>query len=296
MVGAYYPETLEEALKIRSERMVVPYAGGTDLMVQKNHEHPFLFLSAIKELTGIQLEGDKLIIGSATSYADLLKDGRIPEVLKEAIQGIAAPAIRNLGTIGGNICNASPAGDTLPVLYAMDAVLILESAQAVQATQAVQAVQAVQAEQTAQTLQTPQLSQSVRIEDFITGVKKTRLESTQLLTKIIIPIKDREHTYYKVGARKAQAISKLSFAGIHRVQEGVIQEIGIAFGAVGPMVVRSREIEEKIKGRHKTELDIDEILSEYGRLIKPIDDQRSTARYRKQICLNILHEYLTAGL
>ncbi len=80
------------------------------------------------------------------------------------------------------------------------------------------------------------------------------------------------------------------------MQEDVIQEISIAFGAVGPTVVRNREIEGKIKGRHKTELDIDNILNEYGRLIRPIDDQRSTARYRKQICLNILREYLTKGL
>ena len=269
MVDAFYPETLEEALNIRQEILVVPYAGGTDLMVQKDHEHPFLFLSGIKELTGLQIDGDKLVMGAAAPYADLLKDSRVPEILRKAIKGIAAPAIRNLGTMGGNICNASPAGDSLPVLYAMDAVLVLQSAQK---------------------------AQEIGIEEFITGVKKTRLEPDQLLTKIILPIGERGHTYYKIGARKAQAVSKLSFAGVHRIQEGVIREIGIAFGAVGPTVVRSREIEGKIKGRHKTELDIDDILNEYGKLIKPIDDQRSTARYRKQICLNILREYLAAGL
>jgi xanthine dehydrogenase FAD-binding subunit len=300
MVDAYYPGSLTEALKLREELSVIPYAGGTDLMVRKNHEAPFMYLRDIKELTCVEMEREtaseadpgveaetelcdeeglelttgmktsyRLVIGAAVTYADLLADSRIPEVLRDAIKGIAAPAIRNLGTLGGNICNASPAGDTLPVLYALDAKLILETTQG---------------------------EQAIPIEDFIVGVKKTTLQPTQLLTKIVIPIRENAYTYYKAGARKAQAIAKISFAGIHRVHEGIIRDVHIAFGAVGPTVLRSREIEENLVGLNKTELDVENIMKMYDKLMLPIDDQRSTARYRKKICLNLLREYLTSGL
>jgi CO/xanthine dehydrogenase FAD-binding subunit len=269
MVDAYYPQSLKEALQIGEETPVIPYAGGTDLMVRKRFDRPFLFLDGVRELREVRTEGDRLLIGAASTYAQLLRDGRIPEALREAMKGIAAPAIRNLGTIGGNICNASPAGDTLPVLYAMDAELVLASASR---------------------------TQTVKIEDFITGVKRTKLEPGQLLTKIVLPARDATYSYSKIGARKSLAISKLSFVGVHRIEDGVVREIGIAFGAVGPTVLRSREAEERIKGRRGQELDLDGILKEYGRLIRPIDDQRSTARYRRQICLNLLREYLTSGL
>jgi CO/xanthine dehydrogenase FAD-binding subunit len=265
MVEAYYPKTLREALEIRKERPAIPYAGGTDLMVLKNHEGPFLFLGGVGELKGVRREGDRLVIGAAGTIAELLSEEMLPEVLRKAMQGIAAPAIRNLGTIGGNVCNASPAGAPLPVLYAMDAELVLESASK---------------------------KETVRIEDFITGVKKTKLEGDQLLTQIVIPAGESAYSYKKIGARRALAISKLSFAGLHRVENGVIKEIAVAFGAVGPTVLRSREAEEKIKGKQIAEPDIEGILREYDGLIRPIDDQRSTALYRKRICLNLLREYL----
>ncbi len=269
MVEAYYPDTLKEALQIRSNTAVLPYAGGTDLMVRDHHDRPFLFLGRIEELRTIEQEGDRLIIGASCTYSDLLEDPRLPQGLRKAVQGVAAPAIRNLGTIGGNICNASPAGDILPMLYAMDAELILESSSE---------------------------KVTVPIGDFITGAKKTKLEDTQLLTAIEIRTDHDGFSYTKIGARKALAISKLVFAGVHQIRDGLIQNVGIAFGAVGPTVLRSRKIEREMIGHHWDDLDVEKIMGEYDELIQPIDDQRSTAAYRKKACLNLLKEYLTTSL
>ena len=269
MVDAYYPQSLQDALEIRKDHSVIPYAGGTDLMVRENHENPFLFIGGLEELQKIDTDGDRLVLGGACTYAELLKDSRLPEALRKAVEGVAAPAIRNLGTIGGNICNASPAGDTLPVLYAMNAEVVLESSSG---------------------------KETLRIEDFITGVKKTRLKETQLLTRILIPADHSGYSYTKMGARKSLAISKLVFAGVHQMDKGIIKDVGIAFGAVGPTILRSREAEQKIIGCSREELDIPSILREYEKLIHPIDDQRSTAEYRKKTCLNLLKEYLSTGL
>ncbi len=269
MVDAYFPRTLKEALEIRKDRPAIPYGGGTDLMVREGHDKPFLFIGSLEELKTVTKAGDHIAIGAACTYADLLKDDRIPAPLRKSVEEVAAPAIRNLGTIGGNVCNASPAGDTLPVLYAMNALLVLESADG---------------------------TRIMGIDEFIQGVKNTVLGKDQLLTRILIPEGMTGYAYMKIGARKSLAISKLVFTGVHRVDRDVIEDVGIAFGAVGPTVLRSRGIEEKILGKRRGELDIEGILNDYAAIIHPIDDQRSTAEYRRKTCLNLLREYLTSAL
>lgn len=265
MVEAYYPETLKEALEIRKNHPVLPYAGGTDIMVRKGYDKPFLFLGGIKELKEITKEKDRIIIGSGCIYAGLLGEGKVPEVLKEAIRGIAAPAIRNIGTIGGNICNASPAGDTLPVLYALGAKLTLESARG---------------------------EEEIPIEEFIIAPKKTTLKPEQILTKIIIPNENFGYDYKKIGARKAQAISKLSFVGLHKIEDNILKDIRIAFGAVGATVVRNKAAEERLVGQLVRDINIEMAVESYREIVNPIDDQRSTAKYRKTVCMNLLREYL----
>ena len=135
MVEGYSPSTFEEALKILNEKDVIIYAGGTDLMVKNKNttsllpkfNKDLLYVGNLNELKEIKEDENKIKIGAACTLSSLLRVERIPEVLKEAIRHIASPAIRNMGTIGGNICNASPAGDTLPILYALDAKLKLIS-------------------------------------------------------------------------------------------------------------------------------------------------------------------------
>lgn len=276
MVETYFPATWEEVLKIRQKTNALVYAGGTDLMVKKKNEglllpkfeFPVLFIGSLQELKQIQIQENRIAIGAACTYDALLRAKETPEILKLAVREIASPAIRNSGTLGGNMCNASPAGDTLPVLYALGASLLLES----QGNR-----------------------REVLIENFILGAGKIALEENEIVKEIYIP-KDRyEIQYYKkVGARKADAISKLSFVGLMKTKDDVIEDIRIAFGAVGPRVVRSKEIEKQLIGKNKKEVEAmySFILKQYGEWITPIDDKRSTASYRKAVSLRLLQDFL----
>ena len=278
MVKAYYPTSLQEALVIlEMDQEATIYAGGTDIMVVKKATPSFLFLNEVSELRGMEEEEEFLSIGAMTTYTELLRESHTPEIFKKAIEHVAAPAIRNVATIGGNVCNASPAGDTLPVLYVLDA--RIEVARMVEG-------------------QTERLR--IPIEEFIIGVKKTKLEKGSLVVRILLPKKNfyaREDCHYeKVGARKAQAISKLSFCALLVREKEIIKDLRIAFGAVGTTVLRSRELEKKYLALSCKEMleAKKQLLEDYAALLCPIDDQRSSAKYRKQVCLNLLEYFIEA--
>lgn len=276
MVKVFMPQSLKEALRIRKEEKAIPFAGGTDLMVKRGRlrglapyfEKPVLFLHRVKELMGVKFEEGRVRIGALSTLSEILENRDIPLILKYAIAEIASPAIRNLATIGGNICNASPAGDTLPPLYVMNARVVLSSFTS---------------------------EREMKIMDFIKGPGSTDLKEEELLKEIIIPVEFFNIVFYrKVGTRKANSLSKVSFAGVARLDDGIIKDIRISFGAVAPTPLRAPEIEEEIIGKNKVKIiaKIPDILEKYARIIRPIDDQRSTARYRKTISLKILEYFL----
>lgn len=276
MVETYHPKKLEEALAIRNRVKTIVFAGGTDLMVKRKKwsgllpefQSSVLFINDLDELKKIKTENRFLRVGAGVTLSELLQDVQVPEVLKAAIREMASPAIRNLATMGGNICNASPAGDTLPVLYSIGASIVLKSMTG---------------------------SRELAIDEFIKSPSVSVLKEDELLTEVIIPINCFNKAYFKkVGTRKANALSKMSFAGLAKVTENKVEDIGISFGAVGPTVVRVKEIEEKIKGKDLTQLAslIPDIAKLYEPFIKPIDDQRSKAFYRKTVSLRILEYFL----
>jgi xanthine dehydrogenase FAD-binding subunit len=280
MVNALRPADFAEALRIRHEHRVIPFAGGTDLMVKhRRHsglvpqfERPVLFLNCLQELRYITVEGAALVIGAGTTLTDLLGDSRIPSALKQSVAQMAAPAVRNVATLMGNICNASPAGDTLPALYCLNARLVLARGGE---------------------------ERRVNIEDFIREPGKTGLRDDELAKAVILPMERFDVVdYRKVGTRKANALSKLSFLGLVKVEEEAIQDVRIAFGAVAPTVMRSRQLEREITGWSKKELAQrrPELLDAYSRLIVPIDDQRSTAHYRRIISLRLLDRFLAEAI
>lgn len=279
-VEGYLPKTINGALQILGSEDVIVYAGGTDLMVRYKNETSLLpkfdknllYIGQIEELQKMHENEDEIIIGSGCTLASLIREEIIPEVLKKALRGAASPAIRNMGTIGGNICNASPAGDTLPVLYALNSKcrIVSESSQRI-----------------------------INIEDFIYGPRKTALEKNEILESIIIPKKDFNIVHYeKVGARKASAISKLSFTGLCNVESGKVEDIRMAFGAVGATVIRIKEAEELLIGKNLDNLNepIKEAVEIYNRKINPIDDQRSTAEYRKTVVMNLIKYFLNVEI
>jgi CO/xanthine dehydrogenase FAD-binding subunit len=213
-----------------------------------------------------------LRLGAGLSFSELIESPLCPPLLLEATRRIAAPGVRNLATLGGNICHASPAADSLPPLYLYDAVLVLAS-------------------------RGPRGPRYRRlpIGDFILGPRRTALRAGELLTAVELPRIPAfsRWTYEKVGARKAQAVSKVSFAAAAVLdQEGVIRDFRAAFGAVGPTVIRRRDLEESLRDRRPPGQG--DIAGAYGSRLKPIDDQRSTAEYRRTVCLNLLNHFLEA--
>lgn len=294
MVTVYRPETLEQALDKLAVGEHTVFSGGTDLMVQHgvrpgmtpSFEHDVMFVDAIGELQHItvgsiepQEEGDvdsALFIGAGVTLSEIEAHPQVPEILRRGVAKIAAPALRNRATMAGNICNASPAADSLPALYLMDARVVLSSVDG---------------------------QREMALEDFILAPGLTQLKHGEMLTHIVIPQLDLPEMFYqKVGTRAANALTKLSVAGLARVEKGrtgkgKLVDWRIAFGAVGPTVVRSRELESLLVGQPTEKLAnsrfVDEIVALYSDIIRPIDDQRSTAEYRHRTCLNLLHRWLS---
>lgn len=278
MVTGYYPKTILEAVEIRASHPgALLITGGTDVMVVKATAEHTVFLNGIKETQAVTEDDTTIVIGAGCTYRQLISNDKVPEVLKLAMRKIASPAIRSAGTISGNICNASPAGDTLPILYALNAVVV-----------------------TAELLDGKVSRRRIPINDFILGIRKTDLKETEIVIAIEIPKKflaEVSKIYYeKVGAREAEAISKLSFIGMYAQKDGIISDIRIAYGSVGITTVRLPELEAKLVGKTVAEIreKTPEIVDEFMTYIHPIDDQRSTAEYRSTVCRNLLKDFLSA--
>lgn len=279
IITAHRFDRLDQTLSQLNQEDCAIIAGGTDVMVLHKSRRgvppkiskPIVFIDHLTELKQIYRQDKDLHIGTCCTYSELLENPFIPFVLKNAIKTIAAPAIRNRGTLGGNICNASPAGDTLPLLYIYNAKLLLRSVNG---------------------------DRIVEISDFIQGPRRVNRYKNEILAEIILPsvLENDSHVVFeKVGNRNADAIAKVSFAGLVRISNDRIDDIRFAFGAVGPVMVRSLDIERKLVGKTLplAVSDITEIVAAFDKLIRPIDDQRSTAAYRKTVALNLLRYFLS---
>lgn len=293
MVNIHRSSDLESALKILQQDEMTVIAGGTDVMVHYNSEHgvpdnkysnviSIDNIGSLKQIDIIDINlsennnsENHLQIGSMVTLTQLEKHPYVPKILQQTIPKMAAPAIRNRATIGGNICNASPAADTLPALYLLDAKVVLSSLNR---------------------------ERVVPIEEFILAPGKTVLQSNELLTSILIPQYDTPlHFYHKVGTRTANALTKLSVSGVAKIEksctnEWILKDWRLAFGAVAPTVVRDRTLENLIVGQpldRLTDPDVIELLiSSYGKKICPIDDQRSTADYRRNIAIKLMTRWI----
>ncbi|HSK68381.1 MAG TPA: FAD binding domain-containing protein [Candidatus Limnocylindria bacterium] len=272
MAAVRRPLSLGEALRILADGPMDVLAGGTDLMPRRARApgpaRPALCVGHLGELRHVGMAGDELRIGAACTLTELLDSPLLPPFLKQPLAGMAAPAIRNAATIGGNVCNASPAGDALPMLYALDAVLLLQSARG---------------------------ERLVPVRDFITGPGKTTLGAGELLAEIRVPLgREWRFAYHKVGTRRANSLAKLSLYALWDGDRGNLMDVRVALGAVAPTVVRSREAEEEaLRGvRQGGEGFAAGVLARYGALITPIDDARSSRAYRRAVTLRLLERFL----
>ena len=295
------PVTLGSALELRASGYV-PVAGGTDLLIRRHSvqtaeshipgqygtidTRPFFCTGRIAGFSDISLEGSRLSIGAGAVLTDIINSQHCPEILKQALLTIAAPGIRNIATLCGNVCNASPAADSLPVLYVLDAEI--ETAALMGPT-----VDA-STETTAYNM--------IPVKDFITGPGKTFLKDNELVTNVIINLPPSgfgagEYRSYfrKIGTRAANALAKLNAAAVWKIENGKYSDFRLAVGACGPKITRCPEAEKIISGRTVSEVEksLDEICGIYEKALSPIDDQRSTSRYRKNTAVKLIRSIIS---
>src|SRR5437868_2855240 len=271
------PRTLTDALALLRDEPGVwrPLAGGTDLMVlleagRLEHKN-FFSVWNLPELRGIEASGEYVTLGALTTYTDVRRDALLSRefpMLAQAARETGGVAIQNRGTIGGNIANASPAADSPPALLAYDAEVELVSAEG---------------------------SRRIDYSEFHTGYKQTLMRADELIARVRLrrPRAGARQFYRKVGTRRAQAISKVCFAGLAELDGDVLNDVRIAVGSVAPVVMRCRRTEELLKGRGLDGAFMKGALAEIAREVVPIDDIRSTARYRRRVTQNLLEEFLS---
>jgi CO/xanthine dehydrogenase FAD-binding subunit len=269
------PENLQAVLHMLAEEPGAcrPFAGGTDLMVLLEAgtlpSGRYVSLWGLPELGGIEVTETTVTLGALTTYSEVLAHpvlrAEFP-LLTRAAAETGGVATQNRGTLGGNIANASPAADSPPALLVYDAELELISVRG---------------------------SRRVTYDRFHTGYKKMDLAADEVIRSITIPRGRRGwvESYRKVGTRKAQAISKICFAAAAVLDGNVVRDVRVALGSVAPTVVRCAHAEAALRGRTLAEAAA-AASGALARDIAPIDDVRSTARYRLRVAENLLIQFL----
>lgn len=270
------PATLDEALATLAREPGIwrPLAGGTDLMVPfaagRLGDTRFLSLQRLDEMRAIAADADGITLGALATYTDVRHHPFVREHLPNLVDSArvtGAVAIQNRGTLGGNLVNGSPAADTPPSLLAYGAQVELTSLRG---------------------------RRWVPYDAFHTGYKRTVMAPDELLTRIRVPRPEAGfHFYRKVGTRAAQAVSKVCLAAYGRAEGGVLAELRIGLGSLAPVPCRARHAEAAVLGRPLAALPLAAAREAIQADISPIDDIRSTARYRRTVAANVMVQMLT---
>jgi len=253
--------SMADALASLRDEGRTPVAGATDLYVAAQFgtlvPRKLLDIWNVKELKDISVRSDTLVIGALATYTALIRNREVNErlpMLVEASRQVGGVQIQNRGTVGGNIANGSPAGDSLPVWAVTDAVVVLRSASG---------------------------ERRVAFNQFYTGYRATVMRPDELIVAVEVPPVEGKQWFRKVGTRQAQAISKIVVAGIRA------KNPKLAFGSVAATVVRVPRTEAALASG----AGIDEAANVLAGEISPIDDLRSSADYRKLVALNLLRRF-----
>lgn len=248
---------------------LIPIAGGTDLVVRAGPALGSLRLFPLErlnvpELHQVRREKGNLVIGALMRWQDILHDpviARLVPILRDVAYGVGSPQVRNAATLGGNVATASPAGDSLPALAALQARVLLLHRDG---------------------------SRELPVTEFLTGAGRTQRNTGELIAALIIPEKclGQKQKFTKVGPRRAQAISKLSLASVLLPDDPA--GISFAFGAVGPVPATCPRAHESLASGRRDEKHMKSAAELAMSEITPIDDMRSTAAYRRQVAGNLL--------
>jgi len=274
--GLVSPGNLLAALSLLASEPAqwLPIAGGTDVMVLysagKLTNRNLIDIWNIPELRQIEVFPDRICIGAASTYTAVRNHNVVARefpLLATAASWTGGIANQNRGTLGGNIANASPAADSLPALLIYDAVLTLISVRG---------------------------ERRVPYRTFHTGYKQTVLGADELILNISLPRRFSGYVSHarKVGARNAQAISKVCLAALGQISRGAIRDVRLAMGSVAPVPLRLHETEKVLTGKKIRPSLFDAARNSVLKEIQPIDDIRSTARYRSAVAGNLVAEFL----
>jgi CO/xanthine dehydrogenase FAD-binding subunit len=268
--------SLADALAILAEQPATwrPFAGGTDLMVllEAGKLPPGRYLSiwGLAELRGIAVDTEAVTLGALTTYTDILRSdvlqAQFPLLCRAAAE-TGGVATQNRGTIGGNLANASPAADTPPALLVYDAELDIVSTHG---------------------------RRRIRYDTFHHGYKQMDLAPDELIAAIRLS-RARQgwvQSYRKVGPRRAQAISKVCLAAAARTVGRVVEDIRIALASVAPTPLRALKTEQVLRGHAVDDDRLERAAKALASEVSPIDDIRSSARYRSRVARNLLLEFL----
>ena len=264
-------DSLKEALQQLKNSGATPLSGGTDLMVSGScDKQKYLFINNIPEMRQITSDDKYIRFGAACKFTEVVENPLTPAILKEACLQVAAPAIRNAGSLGGNIANGSAKADSALIFMVTDSVLRLVSAGG---------------------------ERLLPVKEFYLGKSKTALAPDELIVEILMPRFGIDNYYYKkVGARNALAIARTSFAGIMDIEAGIIKNCAVAFGAVIDVIIRLPEIDKMLIGKTINEAKSvkETYLAAYDEAIKPRPG-RVGIEYRKDICMNLLRDFLESN-
>lgn len=269
MVNGYKPKTLSEAIEIRSREKITPYAGGTDLMVKNIPGAVYLFLNDIEEIKQIKDDGEYIRIGAAVTFTEALASELVPPLMKEAISRIAAPAIRNAGTFGGNLGNGSDKADSVLAGFALDAQVRLVSASG---------------------------ERVIPFDDFCVKRGVTNLRDDELIAEVLLPKEKCALPYYyeKIGGRNALAISRVAFAGVYEAENEILKYISVSVIGEGKFA-RYRDVEAEMIGRP-----VEEIRANADKYADKFIEKmtftrgRVSAEYRQTVVSNLLKDYFTS--
>jgi carbon-monoxide dehydrogenase medium subunit len=261
------PRSLNEALQVLAAGSpeVLPIAGGTNLTVDmrsgRYEPKVVVNIEQLPELKGIRRENGQICVGGSVTIAELLKDGLVAEtapVLKSACALFANPLIRNRATVGGNLVDGSPAADTAPSLLALDAEIELTSQDG---------------------------KRRLPLDEFFIHVRKTARQPNELVTALrwALPKPGTGSAFYKLGLRKADAISVVSVAVVLEVEKGVCRKARIALGSVAPRPVRAKNAEEFLTGKLLKKEVFEEAAALTAQAVSPISDVRASAEYRRRM-------------
>lgn len=272
------PKNLQEALTLLSERNnVFVVAGGTDVVPGlgqgsnrfKNTEM-LVDINGIKELKGISVNNNIVTIGTAETFTNILTNSIIKKelpLLVKACGTIGSVQIRNRATIGGNFVNNAPCADTVPVLLVYDATIVIESLNS---------------------------KREIALSEFLNGPYRTQLKKDEIVTQINIPVPVKEFSgdFYKLGRRRAVAISRVTLAVLVSIKENKIDEIRIASGAVTPIGTRFNDLEKSVTGKTIDENLLKDISANLGKNILGVAGLRWSSEYKLPVVQQVFYQML----